>query len=241
MTLTFGCSGFAADSWRIDQHSHVVGKQSVQTSPGLFKIVNPGFSFTAIGKTSEQKVFIFNPKSKVIYENPIDTWGSFMENTILPMHSQNLMHYEIKWKKRRQFEEKSFHYTEFVAENTISGKKLSGVGAPNYDGMIKVKATCKVCDDIKADPSFAKSLSHIYGFPELPSSGMPVAVSFIDSHSGKVTLLETSKIERKPLFANDFAVPTKFKKTKNGAEVILAGEGTGILEDLAGSLGGSSK
>ncbi|MBX9569193.1 MAG: hypothetical protein K2X77_09880 [Candidatus Obscuribacterales bacterium] len=70
---------------------------------------------------------------------------------------------------------------------------------------------------------------------------MPIAVSFIDSHSGKVTLLETSKIERKPLFANDFAVPTKFKKTKNGAEVILAGEGTGILEDLAGSLGGPSK
>jgi hypothetical protein len=211
-------AGAAPTGWVFHQDGSYLGKQTLYVSSTGAVLKTSVATF--ILKPKQASVVAYSTKNKTFVEMPISQWKKSFAGY--------------------------FAMTEGRLLKPGKGKdKISGVATQQYHLLGKNKqGRTYETDELWAAPGLgvpAFVVKTIASFIDVPDSvGIPVRIVRLKEGARPVTVLDTLKIDRAPVAAAMFTVPTGLRKVKTEVEVLLD-EGAELSDDFMNDLPTSSK
>lgn len=208
----------APSGWVFHQDGSYLGKQTLYVS-GTGAVLQTSVA-TFILKPKEATVVAYSTKNKTFVEMPISQWKKSFAGY--------------------------FAMTEGRLLKPGKGKeKISGVATQQYHLLSKSKdGSTRATDELWAAPGLGVPpfvVKTIANFIDVPDSvGIPVRIVRLEEGARPVTVLDTLKIDRAPVAAAMFTVPTGLRKVKTEVEVLLD-EGAALSDDFMNDLSASPK
>lgn len=235
LLTTTGLDSFAhQNEWRIEQEGDNGQKLTMVVAEKAVRIEMPSMGFVIICKAPDWTVHCFRNDQKIEWYGPLEVF-----------HAVQLTNPYAAPEKGRGF-------LPFMPDE----KKALAVCGLSTAGYHTRSASYVCSQEIAVDPMVVKFANRLHGSPLLPSvpliiwhnrRGGNVAPSkktdWIDTgltndwRAGKIMMLHTTKVTKKPFDANDFAIPKGYKRKKDLIEVSYSPAQRLEINDLINNIG----
>jgi hypothetical protein len=225
LALTFGChhSALAQDKgWTIEQSNKLVGRQTIYITKDAVKIVNPRRRFVLLMKAPAWNVALYNMKSKVFYEAPLNRFESCVSLANPLLAGDYLQSLPVKKATSSKETVSSLacdHYSMQGRPKRLRKKRYGGFEVDMQDELRVTSAHYFVSNSIMVPQQISTLIERVYKIPRI--EGIPVKL-IMSLDTGEVLReLETDACRAGVLAKNTFDCPKNFKRVKTEQEAAI--------------------